>query len=82
MVVFLVETKLVTNKIELIKKRLMFDECVVLEPRSISGGMALLWKGEAGVELINYSTHHISISVVLKELFLILYCIDQYDRYL
>lgn len=40
---------------ERVKNKLKLDGCVVVEQRGRSGCMALLWREDVGVELINYS---------------------------
>lgn len=67
MVVFFVKTKLVTRRIETVKKKLKIHGCNVVELRGRSRGMALLWRDDVRVELINYSNYHISAFVVLTE---------------
>jgi hypothetical protein len=46
--VFLMETKLRQNKMEVIKLKAGFDNVFTVDCVGRSGGLALLWKNEAG----------------------------------
>lgn len=48
-------------------KKLRFHGCVVVEPRGKSRGMALLWRDNVDVDFINYSSYHISVSMMLTK---------------
>jgi hypothetical protein len=61
--VFLMETKLRQNKMEVIKLKAGFDNVFTVDCVSRSGGLALLWKNEAGVTIQNYSRHNINTIV-------------------
>ncbi|XP_042974710.1 uncharacterized protein LOC122306347 [Carya illinoinensis] len=65
--VFLIETKLRTSKFDSIKRKLGFDCCFAVEPLRKKGGLAMLWKKEYAVELVNYSQHHIHMLVTEEE---------------
>jgi hypothetical protein len=55
--VFLMETKLQSNKMNDIKQRLGFENMIVVDNVGRSGGLALLLKNKAGVEIHNYNSH-------------------------
>lgn len=66
-IVFLMETKLLVWKFEVIKKKLNCEGCFVVEPRGRSGGLALLWSQEVKLGILNFSRHHVSASLMLEE---------------
>jgi hypothetical protein len=53
--VFLMETKMMNNKICFLKNKLGFDGMFVVDCVGRSGGLALFWKEEAHVTIQNYS---------------------------
>jgi hypothetical protein len=57
--VFLLETKLQQNKMEVIKAKASFDNVFTMDCVGRSGGLALLWNNEEGVKIQNYNHHHI-----------------------
>jgi hypothetical protein len=54
-VVFLMETKLRQVKMERIRYSLGFNNLFVVDSVGKSGGLALLWNEDAGLEIQNYS---------------------------
>lgn len=66
MVVFLVETKSNNVRLESVRKKLGFYSALCINSIGKMGGLALLWKYELKVEIINYSQWHISTWVELK----------------
>jgi hypothetical protein len=60
MMVFLMETKLCHNKLELIRCNLGFSGLFVVDCIGKRGGLALFWTEEVNVEIQNYSQHHIN----------------------
>lgn len=58
--VFLIETKLRRNKIELIRCKLRYTGLFAVDCIGRSGGLALLWGEDFSVEIQNYSQHHIN----------------------
>lgn len=63
-IVFLTETKLNLSIIETVKRRMGFDECLVVEAEGKKGVLALLWKYENEVEITNFFTCHINACVL------------------
>lgn len=61
--VFLMETKLHKNKMGWVKQKLGFNNMLVVDSVGRSGGLALLWSDEKGVEIQNYSHRHIHAKV-------------------
>lgn len=57
--VFLMETKIVANKIEIAKRIISFKGCIVVNVIGSKGGLALLWRNRDQVEVDNYSQYHI-----------------------
>jgi hypothetical protein len=58
-VVFLMETKMRQGKMERIRCLLGFNNLFVVDSVGKSGGLALLWKEEADLEIQNFSRRHI-----------------------
>jgi hypothetical protein len=61
--VFLMETKMKQRKMEKIRCLLGFQNLFAVDSIGRSGGLALLWKEEAGLEIQNYSYRHIQAAV-------------------
>jgi exonuclease III len=61
--VFLMENKLRNNKMEKVRTQLGFDNMFVVECVGRSGGLAMLWRAEAEVEIQNFSHRHINAIV-------------------
>ncbi|KAG7970802.1 hypothetical protein I3843_07G102500 [Carya illinoinensis] len=64
--IFIMETKLRSEKVEVVQKKLGFKDCMVVESRRLCGGLVMMWKDVEGVELWNYSQWHISLWVKNK----------------
>jgi hypothetical protein len=62
-IVFLMETKARTEKMERVRIQLGFENMFVVDSVGKSGGLALFWMIEAGVEIQNYSRRHINAKV-------------------
>ena len=62
-VVFLMETRLRTAKMEIIRGKLGFFSMLVVDLVGKNGGLALLWKEEVEVEVQNFSMRHINALV-------------------
>ena len=58
-VLFLMETKLSSKKMEIIRVKVGFDYAFTVPSVGRSGGLALLWKQEVDVSIRNFSQHHI-----------------------
>jgi len=63
--VFLMETKLRNNRMQVVRNKLKFSGMLTVESVGKSGGLALLWKNLAVVDIINYYVRHICASVAL-----------------
>ncbi|XP_059458992.1 uncharacterized protein LOC132188495 [Corylus avellana] len=61
--VFLMETKLRSNKMEKVRWKLGFNNMFVVDCVGKSGGLAMLWQNEAGAEIQNFSRRHINATV-------------------
>jgi hypothetical protein len=61
--VFLMEKKCKKSQMESVRVRLGFDELFTVEPIGRSGGLALLWKESAELEIQNFSKSHINATV-------------------
>jgi hypothetical protein len=64
-VVFLIETKCRSAKMERVRVRIGFEGLFVVDPIGKSGGLALLWRESNTLEIQNYSRWH--INAVMKE---------------
>jgi exonuclease III len=64
-VVFLIETKCRSAKMEQIRVRIGFEGLFVVDLIGKSGGLALLWRESNTLEIQNYSRWH--INAVMKE---------------
>jgi exonuclease III len=64
--VFLIETKLRTDKLERIRIRIGFNSVFGVDSVGRSGGLALLWSDEISVEVQNYSRLHVNALVCLS----------------
>jgi len=63
--VFLMETKLMSKKMEAIRIKLGFEGMFVVDCLGRSGGLALMWKSDAQVTIQNFSRGH--INAVIKD---------------
>lgn len=59
-VIFLMETKIDCNQLELVRRRLSFVGCIGVNPISRKGGLALLWRNPDVLDIHNFSHNHIS----------------------
>lgn len=66
--VFVMETKLKTGKFESIKRKVSLENCLVVDSIKRGGGLALFWKMELKVELMNYSRSHINVGITDEEI--------------
>lgn len=62
-VVFLMETKLLSQSMEYVRVKLGFDGLFVVDCHGRSGGLALMWKSENNIQVQNYSRRHINAIV-------------------
>jgi hypothetical protein len=62
---FLMETKLRNRRMQVIKNKLNFNGMLTVEPVGKSGGLTLLWREPAVVDILNYSVKHICASISL-----------------
>ncbi|XP_059436088.1 uncharacterized protein LOC132169016 [Corylus avellana] len=62
-VVFLMETKLCNTRMERVRLQLGFDNMFVVDSVGRSGGLALMWQYDSGVEILNFSRRHINAKV-------------------
>jgi hypothetical protein len=61
--VFLMENKLRNNRMQKIRNKLNFSGLLTVELVGKSGGLALLWKDPAVVNILNFSARHICARV-------------------
>jgi exonuclease III len=62
-IVFLIETKCKKGSMEKLRVQLGFNGLFVVDPVGLSGGLALLWKGDQVVEIQNYTARHINATI-------------------
>lgn len=60
---FLMETKTSSVILESVRIRLGFHDCLTVNPVGRSGGLAMLWKEESSLEVVNFSNQHIHTRV-------------------
>jgi exonuclease III len=61
--VFLIETKLNSKKMEAIRIKLGFDAIFMVDSISKSGGLALMWNLDNVVQIQNYSRWNINVVI-------------------
>ena len=59
--IFLIETFVNFNKIELINNKLDYEACFPVDSNGHSGGLAFIWKHKRMFSLLNFSNHHIDM---------------------
>jgi hypothetical protein len=59
LILFLSETRLSSNGIELLRVQLGMKGALGIKGGSTGGGLALLWKVEIDIHIQSYSLHHI-----------------------
>ena len=64
MVCFLMETRLDRKGFDKHCKKLPFKNKLIVKKPDAGGGLALLWKPEVNLDVINYTEHHILAKVV------------------
>lgn len=57
------ETKLLAHKVDFVKRMLQFKECFRVDSQGGVGGLAMFWRREMKVEVINLSTYHIHVTM-------------------
>ncbi|XWS44745.1 hypothetical protein CRYUN_Cryun15aG0073700 [Craigia yunnanensis] len=62
-VIFLYETKLHVNKLDVIRRKCKMDACVGVSFEGSSGGLAMLWTEEVKLKLLSFSNRHIDMRV-------------------
>lgn len=62
-IVFLVETKLDTGYLDMVRRKLGFNGCLRFNLVGRKGGVALLWRMKEQCEFFNFFQHHISVWV-------------------
>lgn len=61
--IFLMETKLNTSRIQSVKHRIGFVGLFCVNSLGLSGGLSLLWNTEINVDVLSYSRNHIDAKV-------------------
>ena len=59
LVLFLSETKRKSGEMEWLRSRWGFENCLAVDSVGRSGGLALLWRQKAFLEILSYSNQHI-----------------------
>lgn len=57
------ETKVSTQTLNSVKARLGFDNLFVINPLGCKSSLAMLWKLDQGIEVLNYSSNHIHLKI-------------------
>ncbi|XP_040998143.1 uncharacterized protein LOC121244182 [Juglans microcarpa x Juglans regia] len=63
-ILFLQETRMKSQQLEFCKLKLGFRNCFGVDSVGRSGGLALLWKDEINVSIVNFSNNHVHAIVV------------------
>ena len=66
-IVFLMETRLDSRKLEFLRVRLGMAGCLGVDRHGLGGGLALLWSSAITVYIKNFSHHHIDADVVFED---------------
>ena len=66
-VCFLMETRLDKEGFDNLYGDLHFHNKIIVKQPNAGGGLALLWKKEVGMDLINYSPNHILMKVTKED---------------
>lgn len=64
---FLQETKLRTHKMEFIKFRLGFTNCLGVDCDGKGRGLALMWHIDMDITILHYFKHHIQASIKIED---------------
>ena len=62
-VCFLMETRLDKEGFDKLYGELPFSNKIIVKKPDSGGGLALIWKNEVKLELINYTANHILVKV-------------------
>lgn len=60
---FVMETKCGSKKLEYLKHKIGYPNMFCVNSIGRKEGLVMLWKVEENIEVINYSNHHIHLSV-------------------
>ena len=69
-VCFLMETRLDKEGFDSLYEDLQFQNKIIVKQPNAGGGLALLWKNDVVMELINYSPNHILMKVIEEDGFI------------
>jgi exonuclease III len=61
--VFIMETKLLSQNADFLKNKLGFFNQFVVDSKGKSGGLILLWHSTINVDIQNYSCRHINVVI-------------------
>lgn len=64
--VFLIEIKCGSSKMEKIKRILAYDYCFTVDSIGLRGGLALLWNQNLDLSITSYSLWHINAHISLS----------------
>lgn len=64
---FLLETKLSMRKLKTVKIHLGMHDCIRVDNEGRGGGLVLTWRDNIEIQLINFSTSHIHVSIKSPE---------------
>lgn len=57
------KTELDGKKLEVVKRRLGYEDCLTVNLLGRKGELAMLWRKESMVEIVSYSHRHIAVWV-------------------
>jgi hypothetical protein len=61
--IYLIETRAQTNRVESVRRKLKFKNSFVVEPQGLSGGLALLWNKEVTIQILESSPNVIHMAI-------------------
>lgn len=61
---FLQEVKLSARQVSRLKYQLGFERCLGVDNEEMNGGLALMWREDIELHILNDSKHHVHASIV------------------
>lgn len=67
-IIFIMETKRMQSVMKMVKCKVGFQNYFLINPTGCKGGLALPWREEVELYLVNYSNFHIHVQINVKKL--------------
>ena len=68
-VCFLMETRLDKERFDKIYSNLSYQNKIIVKHLDLGGGLALLWKNDINMEIVNYTTNHVLAKIIEEDRF-------------